>query len=169
MALAVLCVLAPAVHAETLYKCVDKTGLTTIQQDPCGKGQTQAWARASQPEPPPTPEQLAAMQARREAQAQQEAREAEQRQKEEAEARERAAALPLPPLPPAPPPPETAPDGTPAPPPNEAEAACNEARAFGIAARAKPWLELNSTQQQRLYAWVVQQCKGVRPKLPGRR
>jgi hypothetical protein len=162
---------AGSAGAELLYKFVDAKGLTTIQQSPCAKGSTQAWARDSAPEPPPTPEQLAAEQARRDALAQQQVREAEQRLKEQEEARERAKTAPPPPPPPSlPPPPAPSPAvEAGAPPPDADEAACNEARAFGAAVRDKPWLELDGTQQQRLYAWVVQQCKGVKPRLPGRR
>ena len=168
--------------ADTLYKCVDAAGLTTIQNSPCPKGQTQAWARATTPEPPPTPEQLAEQQARRE----QADREAAERAKRKAAEVERAranaaveeeladeeraqadaaaeqagvaaadAAVP-----------EPAEE-----PPADGEAIldeqaarekkCTDARQFAIDLRAKPWLDLDDAQWQRVYGAVVQACRGL--------
>jgi hypothetical protein len=138
--------LAPPAAADTLYKCVDAQGLTTIQQAPCARGTTQVWARDTAPEPPPTPEQVAAAQARAEAQAQERARtEAEAQAARDAAAREaqQAAAAP-PPL--APPPAPAAPDP------------CDDAKALAARLRNMPWLGLDDAQMQRLYGWVSQQC-----------
>jgi hypothetical protein len=166
-----LVVLAPGARADTLYKCVDAAGLTTIQAGPCPKGQTQVWARPTEPEPPPTPEQLAAQQARREqaaresaeraaaeAIAAQRAEEADQMQEQVvAEEREKAdAAAKRAGVVDAAPPPPRAEEGD-----DEAgrTARCDEAKAFAQSLRAKPWLSLDDAQWQRVYGWVFQQCR----------
>ena len=146
LALAGLCLLPLPAAADTLYKCVDAAAIPSIQNEPCGKGQTQVWARETAPEPPPTPEQLAAAQAR--AQAQERARVEEQARLQAEEDARRVA--------------EEAkkteadtPTGTPAPPPVDP---CDEAKAFVAQVRAKPWLQMDDAQMQRLYGWVTQEC-----------
>jgi hypothetical protein len=146
LALAGLCVLPSTAAADTLYKCVDAAAIPSIQNEPCGKGQTQVWARETAPEPPPTPEQLAAAQAR--AAARERARIEEQaRLRDEEEARRVAeeakkAQADKPPESPAPPPADP----------------CDEAKAFVAQVRDKPWLQMEDAQMQRLYGWVTQQC-----------
>jgi hypothetical protein len=155
--LALLLALPLPAAAETLYKCVDAAGLTTIQMAPCAKGSKQVWARDSAPEPPPTPEQAAAAQARAEAQARARAEEQE-RLRAQAEAQRLAAdaakAAPVADagagatgVPPTPPPPDP----------------CDEAKAFAAQVRGKPWLGLDPGQMQRLYGWVAQQCGSPGP------
>lgn len=135
--------------AEKLYKCVDATGIPSIQMAPCAKGSTQVWARESVPEPPPTPEQVAAAQARAEARERERAEE-DARLRAEAEAQRIAAeaAKAAPPAPPG--------DGATAAPP--APDPCDEAKAFAAQVRAKPWLGLAPDQMQRIYGWVAQEC-----------
>jgi len=147
LALAGLCLLPLPALADTLYKCVDAAAIPSIQSEPCGKGQTQVWARETAPEPPPTPEQLAAAQAR--AEAQERARVEEQaRQQAEDEARRVAAEAQkaqgdAPPVSPA------------AAPPSDS---CDQAKDFVAQVRAKPWLQMDEAQMQRLYGWVTQEC-----------
>ena len=143
--LAAALLLAPLpAAADTLYKCIDAQGFTTIQQEPCAKGATQVWKRDTAPEPPPTPEQLAAAQAREEARAQERARRAEaERLAYEAEAaRAKQAAAPPPAEAPPPPPVDK----------------CDDAKALAARLRGLPWLELNDGQKQRMFGWVAQQC-----------
>ncbi|MGH8030487.1 MAG: hypothetical protein ACREO3_11195 [Arenimonas sp.] len=147
--LALMCALPLPAVADTLYKCVDAAGITSIQMAPCAKGTKQVWARDSAPEPPPTPEQAAAAQARAEAQelarAQEQARVlADEQARLEAEkiAKEKAA------VPAAP----ASPGGSSTPDP------CDVAKDFAAQVRAKPWLGLDPGQMQRLYGWVAQEC-----------
>jgi hypothetical protein len=161
LALALLAASTPAA-AETLYKCVDAAGLTTIQQAPCAKGTTQVWARDSAPEPPPSPEQLAAAQARADAQA---------RERAEAQARREAEAARPPPLTPeqqaeaAAIAAERVADEANAatrPPVAQAPDSCEKAQEFAAQLRAKPWIELDANEQQRLYGWLMQECATAR-------
>jgi hypothetical protein len=157
--------------ADKLYKCVDAAGITTIQNSACPKGQTQVWARETAPEPPPTPEQLAAAQARRDEldraaaeravrdaeAAKQAAIEEELAQADAAARRARKEAGPE-----APDIDTSAPAEAAAEPPADAESredACKDAKAFVTSLRAKPWIDLNRAQWQRVYGWVVQQCR----------
>ena len=174
LALACAPLAASAAEGDTLYKCVDAAGLTTIQNAPCPKGQTQAWARPTAPEPPPTPEQLAAQQAQREqadrAAAERAARakeaakraaeadamqqEVDEAARQQADAAARRAGVV---------------DATPPPVPNEGQAIldekaakekrCSDAKDFALSLRSKPWLGLDDAQWQRLYGWVVQECR----------
>jgi len=146
LAFAGLCVLPWPAAADTLYKCLDAAAIPSIQNTPCGKGQTQVWARETAPEPPPTPEQVAAAQARAEAQERARVEEQARRQAEEEAGRvaeeAKKAQGDTPPEPPAPPPSDP----------------CDEAKAFVAQVRAKPWLQMDEAQMQRLYGWVTQQC-----------
>jgi hypothetical protein len=147
LALAALGSLPLPAAADTLYKCVDAMAVPSIQNEPGGMDQTPVWARDTPPEPPPTPEQAAAAQAREEQRARDRAAALErQRADEEArrladEAKQAEAAIPPPP----------APATTSADP-------CDDAKAFMAQVRAKPWLQLDDAQMQRLYGWVAQQC-----------
>lgn len=169
---AVLLALASQARADTLYKCVDPAGLTTIQNAPCPKGYTQAWARETAPEPPPTPEQLAAAQARREqaereararaadeALAAQRAQEAEAMREElvaeEREQADLAATRAGAPAGSGEPVPAVEPEDAGADP----EARCNEAKSFAQSLRAKAWIDLDEAQWRRVYGWVVQECR----------
>ena len=142
--LALLLVLPLPAAAETLYKCIDPAGLTSIQMAPCAKGSKQVWARESAPEPPPTPEQVAAAQARAQERERLRAEE-EARLRDEEQARKVAAT---------PPPAEAKEPPAPPPPPDP----CDEAKLFAAQVRAKPWLGMNPDQMQRLYGWVAQEC-----------
>ena len=45
---------APTASSGALYKCVDGSGHTSFQSQPCPAGATQAWVRDATPEPEPT-------------------------------------------------------------------------------------------------------------------
>src|SRR5438045_8812134 len=55
-----LLILAPVVHAGTLYKCSDVKDAVTIQSDPCPAGSTEVWKRDSAPAPQQTLQQVVA-------------------------------------------------------------------------------------------------------------
>lgn len=165
---------APIAHADMLYKCLDAAGQTTIQNDPCPKGQTRVWARDTTPEPPPSPEQVALEQARREQAALEAAERAAAEEaaakqaaeadaiKREFDARERAQARAAAKR-------EGVTDSDAADaPPRDAEEGndvaskeerCNAAKAFAQSLRDKPWIDLDDAQWRRVYGWVFQQCR----------
>jgi hypothetical protein len=178
-----LLILAPAVHAGTLYKCSDPKGAVTIQSDPCPAGSTEVWKRDSAPAPQQTLQQVDANTA---------AQKATPLAAPAAHAPPPPGAPPpgAPPPPPgapmapmaAPPPPTVAsmpppaampppastpstmtlqwhdepetPAGQPSPPNSE----CDSAKAFASSVREKIWLDLTEEQSQRLYNWVLNQC-----------
>jgi hypothetical protein len=133
--------------ADTLYKCLDAMAVPSIQNEPCGKGQTQVWARDTTPEPPPTPGQVAAAQAREEQRARDRAAEQERQLAEEAAQRVADEAKKA----------EPATSQAPSVPTPAADP-CDDAKSFVAQVRAKPWLQLDDAQMQRLYGWVTQQC-----------
>ena len=141
------CLLPVSVSAadkSALFKCVDPTGVTSIQSEPCPKGSTQAWRRDATPERPPTPDQAAQAEAKR-LRDQQTVRElseiVERRSRPQPaepmeEARPKAAdAKPL--------------------------TACESAMEFSASVRDKQWLALTDEQMQRIYRWVAEQCKAT--------
>ena len=139
------CLLPVSVSAadkSALFKCVDPTGVTSIQSEPCPKGSTQAWRRDASPERPPTPDQAAQAEAKR-LRDQQTVRELS----EIVERRSR----------PAPPEPvlEEKPKVEAAKPPT----ACEAAQEFSASVRDKQWLALTDEQMQRIFRWVTEQCK----------
>ena len=154
LAFALLAFALPAA-AEKLYKCVDAAGISTIQQERCPKGSTQAWARDTAPEPPPTPEQIAAAQARAEAARMERARveaEAQERARQDAEAEAAALAQAEAEA-------EATDTGSAAKPPSAvAPDQCDKAKEFAAQLRQMPWLELEPHQVQKVFGWVVQQC-----------
>jgi hypothetical protein len=136
---------APAVSAQSLYKC-DAKGAITIQSDPCPAGSTEVWRRDATPETSPTQEQLSARAELAQAEADraaEQARVAEQarladeaRRAAEARARSEAAATP---------------------PARKSE--CTLAHEFSEAVDAKPWLQISDAQRTRLRDWVAGQCR----------
>lgn len=138
---------APAVRAESLYKCADAQGAISIQSSACPKGSTEVWKRDSTPEAGPSPEELAARAALAQADAQrlaEQARLAEEKRlaeqaERDAEAKRRA---------------DEAAGVRPA-----RKSDCTLAHDFNDAATAKPWLELTEMQQRRLRDWVIEQCR----------
>lgn len=154
MILAVLPVVAMAASTEqhALYKCVDKTGVVSIQSSACPAGATTSWRRDATPDAKPTPAQAAQAEAKR-LRDQQSVRElsaqVEHRLQEEREAKSVAPKdedLPVPP-----------PVAAATPDPDLL--ACQDAQGFANQVREKDWLGLSEEQIRRLYAWVAQQCK----------
>lgn len=141
-----------AIQQHVLYKCIDKTGVVSIQSSACPAGATTSWRRDATPEAPPTPEQSAQAEAKR-LRDQQSVRDLsaqlERRLKEEQDAKLVAPADESPAPPPAPA----------IPTPNPDLQACQDAQEFANQVRGKDWLGLSEEQVRRLYAWVAQQCK----------
>lgn len=146
LALAGLMLLVPALagaaEKSELFKCVDATGVTSIQSEPCAKGSTQMWRRDATPEPPPTADQAALAEAKRlrDMQTVRELSEIVERrsrpqpaQPVEEEKPKVAEAKPL--------------------------TACESAMEFSSSVRDKQWLALTDDQMQRIYRWVAEQCK----------
>lgn len=139
--------LAPAVQAESLYKCEGEKGAVSIQSEPCPKGMTQVWKRDTAPDPEPTPEQQAAQAAAAEAEAARAAEAARlanlerlaERLEREEQARREATAAPA----------ER--------PPTKSE--CTLAHEFQDATQGMPWLELTQTQRERIRSWVIRTCR----------
>jgi len=52
---------APVVDAQSLHKCVARTGQVSYQSHPCDGDARTAWVREAAPEAPPPPERQAAM------------------------------------------------------------------------------------------------------------
>lgn len=161
---------AAAEETKVLYKCVDATGVVSIQAKPCPKGSTEAWKRAAQTVPKPTQAEIAEQQAR-------EARNREAVVSETAELQRKLAAQA------APQPPASAPAGSHlagannpkegshmAPvAPNTAEDVplpqsvsvnnCQAAQAFAAGVREKTWIGLTDDQMRRIFGWVSDQCR----------
>lgn len=137
---------AVAAGKNALYKCVNATGVTSIQSEACPPGSTQAWRRDAVREPAPTPEQAAQAEAKR--------LRDQQTVRELSEIVEKK----LQPVPPAPAAPAAAATVAEA---REAAAvdACQSAQAFAGTLREKDWLALSEEQIRRVYGWVVEQCK----------
>lgn len=153
IALAFQPVIATAAREQhSLYKCIDKAGVVSIQSSACPAGATTSWRRDATPEAPPTPEQSVQAEAKR-LRDQQSVRElsaqVERRLREEQDATLVAPAD-------ASPPPATPPA---IPTPNPDLQACQDAQEFANQVRGKDWLGLSEEQVRRLYAWVAQQCK----------
>lgn len=155
MILAVLPAVAMAANTEqhVLYKCVDKTGVVSIQSSACPAGATTSWRRDATPDAKPTPAQAAQAEAKR-LRDQQSVRElsaqVEHRLQEERKAKSVAPGNEE-----LPPPPPVAVAATPDP----DLQACQDAQGFANQVREKEWLGLSEEQVRRLYAWVAQQCK----------
>ena len=141
-----------AKEQHSLYKCIDKAGVVSIQSSACPAGATTSWRRDATPEALPTPQQSAQAEAKR-LRDQQSVRElsaqVERRLKEEQDATLVAPAD-------ASPPPATPPA---IPTPNPDLQACQDAQEFANQVRGRDWLGLSEEQVRRLYAWVAQQCK----------
>jgi Spy/CpxP family protein refolding chaperone len=139
-----------------LYKCVDATGVISIQSVACPAGWTEAWKRDATPEPALTPEQRAQMEARK--------LRDEQNVREQLEIVDRkmrpVAPATEPVADPAAPAEGDAPAvaGEPAKEAGEPDA-CAAAQAFAGSVRDKTWLGLSEEQVRRLYSWVAEQCK----------
>lgn len=144
---------AAGAHAakNELFKCVNGTGVVSIQSVPCPAGTAQAWRRAATPEPPQTPQQMAQAQAKQERDQQAVRELSEQLAKKQSPA-------------PVVPAPSAMPMPTPAAAlPTAGETAdvltCQTAQAFAGSVREKEWLGLTDEQMRRLFGWVAEQCK----------
>ena len=143
-----------AADKNMLYKCVDATGVVSIQSEPCPKGSTQAWKRDATPEPPLTAEQAAQIEAK--------TRRDQQTVREQLEIVDRKLQPPAPAA--VPEPAAKAADeaaSVPGEPAREAVGVdpCEAAQEFAGSVRDKAWLALTEEQTRHLYSWVAEQCK----------
>jgi hypothetical protein len=150
----VLAAPAAAAGKAELFKCVDATGITSIQSAPCAKGSTQVWRRDAAPEAAPTPEQAAQAQARRER---------DERSVRELSQEVERTLKPAPPRAERPPEPAAPIAGTE---PADVPDRCGQAQEFAAQLRDKEWLALSEDQVRRLYGWVATQCQPSGPDQP---